>query len=89
VLLARTTMNEAALILLDEPSARLDLGGREELVATLANIIRRPTDPPIVVVRHHVAEIPQGITHAMRLQRGDVLTADPIDQPLTTASLGE
>jgi iron complex transport system ATP-binding protein len=89
VLLARTTMNGPVLILLDEPSAQLDLGGREELVATLADIIRRPTGPPLVVVTHHVAEIPQGITHAMLLQRGDVLTAGPIDETLTAASLSE
>ena len=89
VLLARTTMNDPALILLDEPSARLDLGGREELLATLAEIIRRPTGPPIVMVTHHVAEIPQSITHAMLLQRGDVLTGGPIDETLTAASLSE
>lgn len=89
VLLARTTMNEPALILLDEPSARLDLGGREELVATLAGIISRPIGPPIVVVTHHVAEIPQGITHAMLLQRGAVLSVGPIEETLTAASLSE
>jgi iron complex transport system ATP-binding protein len=89
VLLARTTMNDPALILLDEPSARLDLGGREELVAALADIIRRPTGPPIVVLTHHVAEIPQGITHAMLLQCGNILTAGPIDETLTAALLGE
>lgn len=89
VLLARTTMKDPALILLDEPSARLDLGSREELVTTLADIIRRPIGPPIVVVTHHVAEIPQGITHAMLLQRGDVLAARPIDETLTAESLSE
>jgi iron complex transport system ATP-binding protein len=89
VVLALTTMNDPALILLDEPSARLDLGGREELVATLADIIRRPTGPPMVVVTHRVAEIPQGIAHAMLLQRGDVLAAGPIDETLNAASLSE
>ena len=58
-------------------------------MTTLADIIRRPIGPPIVVVTHHVAEIPQGITHAMLLQRGDVLAARPIDETLTAESLSE
>jgi iron complex transport system ATP-binding protein len=89
VLLARTFMNDPDVILLDEPSARLDLGGREELVATLGDLIGHPQAPPLVLVTHHIDEIPSGITHAMLMQAGNVMIAGPIEQTLTAQSLSE
>jgi iron complex transport system ATP-binding protein len=75
-LLARTLMNDPAVVLLDEPSTRLDLGGRESLVETLADMASDPNGPPLVLVTHHVDEIPAGITHVMMLRRGNVLVTD-------------
>ncbi len=72
VLLARTLMNDPAVILLDEPSARLDLGGREQLVTTLAGLAADPTAPPFVMVTHHVDEIPPGVTHAALMSSGRI-----------------
>lgn len=89
VLLARTTMNDPAVILLDEPSARLDLGGREELVQTLSALALDPDAPPIVVVTHHVDEIPPGFTHAMLLRDGNVLEAGRLDDVLTSDNLSD
>ncbi|NND73662.1 MAG: ATP-binding cassette domain-containing protein [Ilumatobacter sp.] len=89
VLLARTLMNDPAVVLLDEPSARLDLGGREELVATLSGLARDADAPPFVLVTHHVDEIPPGMTHAMLLADGDVLAAGPIDDVITAPWLSE
>ncbi|MEY2522130.1 MAG: iron complex transport system ATP-binding protein, partial [Ilumatobacteraceae bacterium] len=63
VLLARTLMNEPAVLLLDEPSARLDLGGREQLVLALAELTTDPTAPPLILVTHHLDEVPPGMTH--------------------------
>ena len=89
VLLARTLMNDPAVILLDEPSARLDLGGREELVATLRAIATDPTAPALVLVTHHVDEIPTGMTHALCLRDGAALSAGPIDEVVTADTLSE
>jgi iron complex transport system ATP-binding protein len=87
VLLARTLMNDPGLILLDEPTAALDLAGREELVATLDALAADPTTPPIVLVTHHVEEIPPAFTHVLLLRAGDVLAQGPLATTLTEANL--
>lgn len=89
VLLARALMNEPGLMVLDEPSARLDLGGREHLVVALSELTLDPTAPPLVLVTHHVDEVPPGMTHAMLLQDGRIMSAGPIDDVLTAGALSE
>jgi iron complex transport system ATP-binding protein len=89
VLLARTLMNDPAVVLLDEPSARLDLAGREKLVATLSEVARDAAAAPFVMVTHHVDEIPPGITHALLLRRGDALFTGPVEDVLTSDALSE
>jgi iron complex transport system ATP-binding protein len=89
VLLARTLMNEPGVVLLDEPTAGLDVGGREELVADLARWARDASRPPLVLVTHHLEEIPPAFTHALVLKGGRVLAQGPIQETVTTAVLGE
>jgi iron complex transport system ATP-binding protein len=89
VLLARGLMNDPGVLLLDEPSARLDLGGREHLVTALSELALDPTAPPLVLVTHHVDEVPPGITHVVLLRGGEVLASGPIDQTLTAATLSD
>jgi iron complex transport system ATP-binding protein len=87
VLLARTLMNDPGLVLLDEPTAGLDLGGREELVASLDALAADPTTPPIAMVTHHVEEIPTSFTHVLLLRDGAALASGPIDEVLTADAL--
>ncbi|MHB1504587.1 MAG: ABC transporter ATP-binding protein [Acidimicrobiales bacterium] len=75
VLLARALMGSPELMLLDEPAAGLDLGARERLVERLADLAADPEVPPMVMVTHHVEEIPSGTTHAMLLASGRVLAS--------------
>jgi iron complex transport system ATP-binding protein len=89
VLLARTLMNEPGLVLLDEPSARLDLGGREQLVQALAELTTDPTAAPMVLVTHHLDEVPPGMTHVLLLREGQVIAKGPIDRTLDQGSLSE
>ena len=89
VLLARTLMNDPALLLLDEPSARLDLGGREQLVAALGELTSSPTSPPLVLVTHHLDEVPEGMTHALLLRDGLVMGSGPIELTLTSQTLSD
>jgi iron complex transport system ATP-binding protein len=87
VLLARTLMADPGLLLLDEPTAGLDLPGREELVAALGSLAGDPAAPPVVLVTHHVEEIPAGFTHALLLRGGQVQAAGPIADVLDEAAL--
>lgn len=89
VLLARSLWGEPGLVLLDEPTAGLDLGAREDLVARLAHLADDPATPPTVLVTHHVEEIPAGFTHALLLRAGRVLSAGPIDDVLTAEALSD
>jgi iron complex transport system ATP-binding protein len=87
VLLARTLMNEPGLVLLDEPTAGLDLPGREQLVASLDELAADPSTPPTVLVTHHVEEIPPHFTHVLLLRDGRVHTCGPLDDHLTADAL--
>ena len=89
VQLARTLMTDPGLLLLDEPTAGLDLGGREDLVQRLAALARDPSTPATILVTHHVDEIPEGYDHVLLLRSGHVLALGPISEVLTSASLSE
>jgi iron complex transport system ATP-binding protein len=87
VQIARALMADPELLLLDEPAAGLDLGGREDLVSTMAVLAQDPGSPATVLVSHHVEEIPPGFTHALLLRRGAVVAGGPIDEVVTEANL--
>ena len=89
VQIARALMPDPELLLLDEPAAGLDLGGREDLLRQLAKLARDPKAPMMVLVTHHVEEVPDGFTHAMLLRRGSVLAAGPIDEVFTAKNLSK
>lgn len=89
VLLARTLMTDPGLVLLDEPTAALDLAGREQLVASLDRLAADPASPATVLVTHHVEEIPGSFTHALLLRAGEVVASGPVDDVLTAEELSE
>lgn len=82
-------MNDPAVLLLDEPAAGLDLGGRERLVESLDGLAADPASPPLVVVTHHVEDVPVSLTHAMLLRDGTALAQGPIDRVVNEDNLSE
>ncbi|WP_228003061.1 ABC transporter ATP-binding protein [Nocardia australiensis] len=89
VLIARALMTDPELLLLDEPGAGLDLGGREELVERLGDLAADPDAPAMVLVTHHVEEIPPGFTHGLLLNEGSVVAQGLLPDVLTSDNLSK
>lgn len=87
VQIARAVMTDPELLLLDEPTASLDLGAREELLALLSGYAQAPTTPAMIMVTHHVEEIPVGFTHVLLLRDGEVVASGPLAEALTAENL--
>ena len=83
VRIARALVAEPRILLLDEPFAGLDLGGREALIADLDRLLAEAGGPTVVMVTHHVEELPTGIQAAALLRRGKVVEAGPVGDVLT------
>ena len=89
VQIARALMTDPELLLLDEPAAGLDLGGREDLVARLAGLAHDPDAPAMVLVTHHVEEIPPGFTHALLLREGGIIAQGLLGETVTSEYLSK
>jgi iron complex transport system ATP-binding protein len=87
VLVARALMPAPPLLLLDEPASSLDLGAREHLVRDLGGLAGDPSLAAIVLVTHHLEEVPPGFSHALLLRAGTTVAAGPIDEALTGTTL--
>jgi iron complex transport system ATP-binding protein len=87
VQIARALMTDPELLLLDEPAAGLDLGGREDLVSTLSVLAMDPDSPATVLVSHHVEEIPPGFSHVLLLREGTIVASGLLDEVLTEQNL--
>ncbi len=89
VQIARAVMTDPEILLLDEPAASLDLGGREELLQLLGGFASDPRSPAIVMVTHHVEEIPLGFRNALLLKNGGIVAQGAIENVITSERLGE
>ncbi|MCD0450598.1 ABC transporter ATP-binding protein [Actinocorallia sp. API 0066] len=87
VQIARALMPDPELLMLDEPAAGLDLGAREDLVARLSKLAGEITAPAMVLVTHHLEEVPPGFTHALLLRKGAVVASGKVDEVFTGENL--
>jgi iron complex transport system ATP-binding protein len=86
-IIARALMTDPEMLLLDEPAAGLDLGGREDLVARLSELARDPDAPATILVTHHVEEIPPGFTHLLLIADSAVVAQGLLEDVLTSENL--
>lgn len=89
VQIARSVMTDPELLLLDEPAGSLDLGGREDVIELLDRFAAWEQAPAMVMVTHHVEEIPAAFTHALLLKDGELFDRGPLDDTLTSENLSE
>lgn len=87
--IARALMSKPALLILDEPTNGLDLPMREQLLATLDTILASPDAPAILLVTHHLEELPPATGHVIVMSRAQVLRGGPPREVLTSAVLSE
>lgn len=87
VQIARALMTDPELLLLDEPAAGLDVGGREDLLRRFGEFSLDPTAPATVLVTHHIEEIPVGTTHALLLRDGAVALSGRVEDVITTENI--
>jgi iron complex transport system ATP-binding protein len=84
VQIARALMADPELLLLDEPTAGLDLGGREDLLRRFSDFSTDPLAPASIIVTHHIEEIPIGTTHALIIKDGKIAVSGPVGDVITT-----
>jgi iron complex transport system ATP-binding protein len=89
VQIARAVMTDPEILLLDEPAASLDLGAREELLQLLGGYASEANSPAIIMVTHHVEEIPRGFTHVLLLKDARIVASGPMAESLTSETLSE
>jgi iron complex transport system ATP-binding protein len=89
VQIARALMCDPELLILDEPAAGLDVGGREDLVARLAHLAGDDDSPSLVLVTHHVEEIPPNFTHALLLKSGQVSAQGTLPEVIASTPMSE
>jgi iron complex transport system ATP-binding protein len=87
VMIARALVTKPELLILDEPCAGLDPGARERLIHDLDRLCAKREGPSLILVSHHVEEIPRHATHALLLKEGAALAAGPLDEVLTNERL--
>ena len=87
VLIARSLMSDPEILLLDEPAAGLDLGGREDLLNRFDLLAKDPYAPVTLIITHHIEEIPSGSTHALLLKSGKIIDSGPIASVVTSENL--
>ncbi len=77
VLIARARMTKPYLIILDEPCAGMDPGGRENFLASLRQLGKQKKVPALIYVTHHIEEILPVFRHTLVLREGRVLYVGP------------
>lgn len=88
-LLARATVSDAKILLLDEPTVGLDMGSRAACIGVLDRLLERRDPPTVVIVSHHLDELPRAVGQVVLLKGGRVVNQGPPDDLLTSASLSE
>jgi iron complex transport system ATP-binding protein len=81
VLIGRALVHSPEMLLIDEPSNALDLAAQSELRQTLRRLAQQGIG--IVLITHHLADIPPEIERVVMLRQGRIFADGPKDELLT------
>lgn len=88
-LIARSLIHRPELLILDEPAAGLDLAGREQVLATVEQLLQSPNPPAVLMITHHVEELSPRTAKVALMQRGRIVAEGSPDQIITPESLSD
>ena len=85
----RAILSDVEILFLDEPTSGLDLRGREELLIALSNLVNEKKSPPMILVTHHLEEIPVGFGHLLLLKNGETVALGKMQEIMTSENISE
>ena len=88
-LIARALIRRPGLLILDEPTAGLDLAGRERVLATVERLLAGDDPPAVLLITHHVEELSPRTSRVMLMRAGRITAAGPPERVITPESLTE
>ena len=88
-LIARALVHLPELLILDEPTAGLDVAGREQVLATIERILARPDPPAVLMITHHVEELSPRTARVVLMRSGRLLAEGPPAEIITPERLTE
>jgi len=87
VLISRARMTRPLLLILDEPCAGLDPGGREMLLQSIQDLARSHRESGLVLVTQHIEEITPVFENLLALSEGRIVKKGPTEQVLSAELL--
>ncbi|MEM7625086.1 MAG: ATP-binding cassette domain-containing protein [Planctomycetota bacterium] len=86
-LIARALVYRPELLILDEPTAGLDIAGREQVLATVERVLDAHDPPAVLMITHHVEELSPRCGRVLIMRHGRITHAGPPDEVITPATL--
>lgn len=86
-MIARALTTSPELLILDEPTAGMDIAGREQVLATVERLLSLPEPPTVLMITHHVEEMSPRTSSVMLMRDGRIIASGKPGDVITPESL--